>query len=104
FREEPGILAGTVEPDYVKCVSLASQDALKALILPAFLAVVLPLLVGFVMGPEALGAFLGGAIITGILFALLMANAGSVGPAKFSISCLRLSTSGADPADTTGRL
>ena len=78
FREEPGILAGTVEPDYVKCVELASQDALKALILPAFLAVVLPLLVGFVMGPEALGAFLGGAIITGILFALLMANAGGL--------------------------
>jgi K(+)-stimulated pyrophosphate-energized sodium pump len=78
FREEPGILAGTVEPDYVKCVSLASQDALKALVLPAFLAVVLPLIVGFVMGPESLGAFLGGAIFTGILFALLMANAGGL--------------------------
>ncbi len=76
FREEPGILAGTVEPDYMKCVTLASQDALKALILPAALAVVFPLVVGFVMGPEALGAFLGGAILTGILFALLMANAG----------------------------
>ncbi|HNT75813.1 MAG TPA: sodium-translocating pyrophosphatase [Anaerolineae bacterium] len=76
FREEPGILKGTVEPDYVKCVSLASQDALKALILPAFLAVLLPLIVGFLMGPESLGAFLGGAIVTGILFALLMANAG----------------------------
>jgi K(+)-stimulated pyrophosphate-energized sodium pump len=76
FKAEPGILKGTVEPDYVKCVELASQDALKALILPAFLAVVLPLIIGFVMGPEALGAFLGGAIITGILFALLMANAG----------------------------
>ncbi len=76
FREEPGILAGTVEPDYVRCVALASQDALKALILPAVLAVVFPLVVGFVMGPEALGAFLGGAILTGILFALLMANAG----------------------------
>ena len=78
FREEPGILAGTVEPDYVTCVTLASQDALKALVLPAFLAVVLPLLVGFVMGPEALGAFLGGAIFTGIIFALLMANAGGL--------------------------
>jgi K(+)-stimulated pyrophosphate-energized sodium pump len=78
FRERPGILAGTEEPDYVACVSLASQDALKALILPAFLAVILPLLVGFIMGPEALGAFLGGAIFTGILFALLMANAGGL--------------------------
>ena len=78
FKEEPGILAGTVEPDYVRCVELASQDALKALVLPAFLAVVLPLIVGFVMGPEALGAFLGGAILTGILFALFMANAGGL--------------------------
>ncbi|MBN1487879.1 MAG: sodium-translocating pyrophosphatase [Anaerolineae bacterium] len=78
FREEPGILAGTVEPDYERCVSLASQGALTSLILPAFLAVVLPLLIGFVMGPEALGAFLGGAIFTGIIFALLMANAGGL--------------------------
>ncbi|MGC9522126.1 MAG: sodium-translocating pyrophosphatase [Anaerolineae bacterium] len=78
FRERPGILAGTEEPDYVTCVSMASQDALKSLVLPAFLAVVLPLIVGFFMGPEALGAFLGGAIFTGILFALLMANAGGL--------------------------
>jgi K(+)-stimulated pyrophosphate-energized sodium pump len=78
FREEPGILAGKVEPDYVRCVSLASQDALKSLILPAFLAVLLPLIVGFVMGAEALGAFLGGAIFTGIIFALLMANSGGL--------------------------
>jgi K(+)-stimulated pyrophosphate-energized sodium pump len=78
FREEPGILAGKVEPDYVRCVSLASQDALKSLILPAFLAVVLPLIVGIFMGAEALGAFLGGAIFTGIIFALLMANSGGL--------------------------
>jgi K(+)-stimulated pyrophosphate-energized sodium pump len=78
FREEPGILAGKVEPDYVRCVSLASQDALKSLVLPAFLAVILPLIVGFVMGAEALGAFLGGAIFTGIIFALLMANSGGL--------------------------
>jgi K(+)-stimulated pyrophosphate-energized sodium pump len=78
FRERPGILAGTEEPDYVTCVSLASQDALSALVLPAFLAVLLPLIVGFVIGPEALGAFLGGAIFTGIIFALLMSNAGGL--------------------------
>ncbi len=78
FRENPDILAGKVEPDYVTCVAMASQDALKSLIIPAFLAVVLPLLVGFIMGPEALGAFLGGAIFTGIIFALLMANAGGL--------------------------
>ncbi len=78
FRKEPGILAGTVEPDYEACVSLAAQGALTSLLLPAFLAIVLPLIVGFVMGPETLGAFLGGAIFTGIIFALLMANAGGL--------------------------
>ncbi|MEA3308581.1 MAG: sodium/proton-translocating pyrophosphatase, partial [Chloroflexota bacterium] len=78
FEEEPGILAGTVEPDYATCVTLAAEGALTSLIGPAFLAVLLPLLVGFIMGPEALGAFLGGAIFTGIIFALLMANAGGL--------------------------
>ncbi len=78
FHKNPGILAGTVEPDYNRCVSLAAEGALTALILPAFLAILLPLIIGFVMGPEALGAFLGGSIFTGIIFALLMANAGGL--------------------------
>jgi K(+)-stimulated pyrophosphate-energized sodium pump len=78
FHRDPGILAGTSEPDYEACVGLAAQGALTALIGPAFLAVLLPLIIGFVMGPEALGAFLGGAIFTGIIFALLMANAGGL--------------------------
>lgn len=78
FKEFPGILAGTVEPDYAKCVGLAAEGALKSLLLPAFLAVIVPLLVGFILGPEALGGFLGGSIFTGIIFALLMANAGGL--------------------------
>ncbi|MBE9506826.1 MAG: sodium-translocating pyrophosphatase [Chloroflexi bacterium] len=78
FREHPGILAGTRKPDYGKCVDLAAQGALGSLVGPAFLAVVLPLLVGFVLGPEALGGFLGGSIFTGVLFALLMSNAGGL--------------------------
>jgi len=78
FREEPGILAGTVKPDYATCVGLAAQGALTSLILPAFLAVGLPLLVGFILGPNALGGFLGGSIFTGVIFALLMANAGGL--------------------------
>ena len=78
FREEPGILAGTVIPDYKRCVSLAAHGALSSLILPAFLAVGAPLLVGFALGPDALGGFLGGAIFTGVIFALLMANAGGL--------------------------
>ena len=78
FREDPGILAGTSVPDYEKCVSMAAQGALSSLILPAFLAVGLPLLVGFVLGPDALGGFLGGAIFTGVIFALFMANSGGL--------------------------
>jgi K(+)-stimulated pyrophosphate-energized sodium pump len=78
FREKPGILAGTEIPDYDRCVGLAAQGALSSLVLPTFLAVGLPLLVGFVLGPDALGGFLGGAIFTGVIFALFMANAGGL--------------------------
>ncbi len=78
FREKPGILAGTEKPDYATCVRLAAQGALSSLILPAFLAVGLPLLIGFILGPNALGGFLGGAIFTGVIFALFMANAGGL--------------------------
>ena len=65
-------------PDYNTCVSLAAQGALGSLVLPAFLAIVLPILVGFILGPEALGGFLGGSIFTGVIFALLMANSGGL--------------------------
>ncbi|NIV39586.1 MAG: sodium-translocating pyrophosphatase, partial [Anaerolineae bacterium] len=78
FDERPGILAGTEPPDYAACVSLAAQGALSSLVIPAFLAIVLPVLVGFILGPEALGGFLGGSIFTGVIFALLMSNAGGL--------------------------
>ena len=78
FKADPGILAGTSLPDYNRCVSLAADGALTSLILPAFLAVGFPLTVGFVLGPDALGGFLGGAIFTGVIFALLMANSGGL--------------------------
>ncbi|MFZ3071115.1 MAG: sodium-translocating pyrophosphatase [Anaerolineaceae bacterium] len=78
FREKPGILAGSELPDYSRCVGLAAQGALSSLVLPAFLAVGLPLLVGFILGPDALGGFLGGSIFTGVIFALLMANSGGL--------------------------
>lgn len=79
FHEKPGILAGTEDPDYDRCVGLAAHGALSSLLLPAFLAVGLPLVIGFLLGPNALGGFLGGAIFTGVIFALLMANAGVCG-------------------------
>ena len=78
FRERPGILAGTENPDYATCVSLAAKGALSSLVIPAFLAVGLPIVVGFILGPDALGGFLGGAIFTGVIFAILMANAGGL--------------------------
>ncbi|MEA3345513.1 MAG: sodium-translocating pyrophosphatase [Chloroflexota bacterium] len=78
FDEVPGILAGTEPPDYASCVTLAARGALVSLVVPALLAVVFPLLVGFILGPEALGGFLGGSIFTGVIFALLMANSGGL--------------------------
>jgi K(+)-stimulated pyrophosphate-energized sodium pump len=78
FRQRPGILAGLENPDYVACVDMAARGALGSLALPAFLAVFVPVLVGFVLGPEALGGFLAGSIFTGVIFALLMANAGGL--------------------------
>jgi K(+)-stimulated pyrophosphate-energized sodium pump len=78
FHERPGILAGTEKPDYATCVGLAAQGALTSLVIPALLAIVLPILIGVILGPEALGGFLGGSIFTGVLFALLMSNAGGL--------------------------
>jgi len=76
FKEIPGLMEGKSKPDYAKCVVIATTGALKELILPGVLAIVVPLAVGFALGKEALAGFLGGSIITGIIFALLMANAG----------------------------
>jgi K(+)-stimulated pyrophosphate-energized sodium pump len=78
FTEIPGILAGTVKPDSARCVDIATKGALKELILPGALALITPVLVGFLFGAEALGGFLAGSIVTGIIFALLMANAGGL--------------------------
>jgi len=76
FKEIPGLLEGTGKPDYAQCVDIAAKGALKELILPSVLAMVAPIIVGFVLGKEALAGFLAGSIITGIIFALFMANSG----------------------------
>jgi K(+)-stimulated pyrophosphate-energized sodium pump len=78
FREYPGILAGTETPDYATCVGLAAQGALRSLVTPALLAILAPIVIGIVLGTEALGGFLGGSIFTGVIFALLMSNAGGL--------------------------
>ncbi len=76
FKEIPGLLEGKGKPDYARCVDIAAKGALKELVLPSVLAMITPIIVGFVLGKEALAGFLAGSIITGIIFALFMANAG----------------------------
>jgi K(+)-stimulated pyrophosphate-energized sodium pump len=76
FRETPGLLEGRAKPDYASCVGIATQGALKEMILPGLSAVVVPLLVGLTLGRESLGGLLAGAIVTGVPMALYLANAG----------------------------
>ncbi|MBT9169165.1 MAG: putative K(+)-stimulated pyrophosphate-energized sodium pump [Syntrophomonadaceae bacterium] len=76
FREIPGLMAGKAKPDYARCVDISTAAALKQMVLPGSLAVIAPLLTGFVLGAEALGGLLAGATVTGVLMAIFMANAG----------------------------
>ena len=76
FREDSGILAGTSKPDYAHCVDISTQAALKEMIVPGLMAIIAPLAVGIILGPEALGGMLAGALAAGVLLALMMANAG----------------------------
>ncbi len=76
FRENPGIMEGTVKPDYANCVDISTRAALKEMIVPGLMAIVAPLAVGLILGPEALGGMLGGALAAGVLLAIMMANAG----------------------------
>ena len=76
FREDKGILEGTSKPDYAHCVDISTQAALKEMIVPGLMAVLAPLVVGIVLGPASLGGMLGGALSSGVLMALMMANAG----------------------------
>jgi len=76
FKEIPGLLEGKAKPDYARCVDIAAKGALKELVPPSILSIAIPVLVGLFLGETALGGFLAGSIVTGIIFALLMANAG----------------------------
>ena len=76
FREIPGIMEGTTPPDTNRCVDIATTAALKRMIVPGVMAVLAPILVGVLIGPHALGGFLAGATLTGVILGLLMANAG----------------------------
>ena len=76
FREIEGLLEGTAKPDTARCVEIATDAALKKMVLPGVLAVAAPPVVGFGLGPEALGGMLGGALLGSVLLALTMSNAG----------------------------
>ncbi len=76
FREIPGILKGEAKPDYSSCVSISTRAALHEMIVPGIMAVVVPLLVGILLGPAALGGLLAGSLVTGVLLAIYMSNAG----------------------------
>jgi len=76
FREIPGIMEGTGKPDYAKCVDISTKAAIKEMIAPGAVAIGTPLIVGFVLGPLALGATIAGATASGVLLAIFMSNAG----------------------------
>ena len=76
FREKPGIMKGTEKPDYTSCVAISTTAALHEMLLPGLMAVIVPVLVGVVLGVDALGGLLAGALVTGVLMAIFMSNAG----------------------------
>ncbi len=76
FREKPGIMKGKEKPDYTSCVAISTTAALHEMLLPGVMAVVVPLIVGIVLGVESLGGLLSGALVTGVLMAIFMSNAG----------------------------
>ena len=76
FKTIPGILEGKGKPDYKSCVAISTQAALKEMLLPGVMAVLAPVFIGVVLGPDALGGLLGGALVTGVMLAIFMSNCG----------------------------
>lgn len=76
FKEIPGIMEGTATPEYGTCVDISTKSALKEMVIPGLMAVIAPVFIGLLLGPEALGGLLAGALVTGVLMAIFMSNAG----------------------------
>jgi K(+)-stimulated pyrophosphate-energized sodium pump len=76
FREIPGIMEGTGKPQYDKCVAISTNASIKKMMLPGAIAIISPLVIGFILGPEALGGFLAGATVSGVLMGMFQNNAG----------------------------
>ncbi len=98
FKEIPGLMEGTGKPDYKTCVAISTQSALREMIVPGALAIIVPLAVGYILGAEALAGMLVGAISSGFLLAVMMANAGGAWDnAKKWIETGELGGKGSDP-------
>ncbi len=76
FREFPGILKGTEKPDYARCVEISTKGAQREMLLPSLLAVIVPVVVGILLGPASVVALLGGSLVSGFVLAIMMANSG----------------------------
>jgi len=76
FKTIPGIMEGTGQPEYDKCVAISTEASIKKMMLPGGIAIVSPLIIGFILGPEALGGFLAGATVSGVLMGMFQNNAG----------------------------
>jgi K(+)-stimulated pyrophosphate-energized sodium pump len=76
FKEIPGLMEGKAKPDYARCVDICTRDAIKRMIAPGLITILSPVIVGFIFGPEALGGFLAGSVITGFILAVTFSNAG----------------------------
>ncbi len=76
FRDIPGLLEGKAKPDYATCIAISTDASLREMVIPGVIAIVAPLVIGLILGPEGLGGFLSGAIVSGVMLALMMANSG----------------------------
>lgn len=76
FREIPGIMEGKAKPEYDKCVAISTQASIRKMMLPGAIAIITPVIIGFVFGPEVLGGFLAGATVSGVLMGMFQNNAG----------------------------
>ena len=98
FKEIPGLMEGTAKPDSARCVDISTRAALREMILPGMLAIIAPVVVGSLLGVEALGGLLAGATLSGVLMALYMANAGGAWDnAKKYIEAGALGGKGSEP-------
>ncbi|HPH22074.1 MAG TPA: sodium/proton-translocating pyrophosphatase, partial [Haliscomenobacter sp.] len=76
FREIPGIMEGTGKPDYGRCVDISTKAAIREMTIPGLITIVTPIVIGFLLGPEALGGYMAGVTVSGVMWAIFQSNAG----------------------------